>query len=310
MPELVLAPSRRVLSRVYDSARWAGWKPRDDDIVIATYAKVGTTWMQRIVSLLVFAAPAPVDLRGASVWPDARFGPIEPEWAAAEAMTHRRFFKAHLPYDALPIYAGVKLIHVARDGRDAALSLHNHLANFTPQMLAQFDERLLNDPKFSAPFPRFAADDPATFFHLWLTDGDTDGDGDTGASFFHLENSFWAVREQPDVLMVHYADLKKDLLGEMRRIAAYLAIEIPQALWPSLLQAASIDSMRREAATTGGMDFVFQGGADRFFNKGVNGRWQGMFTPEDLALYDAKIRASFTPDQAFWLEHGRLGGTA
>src|SRR5262249_51033976 len=154
--------------------------------------------------------------------------------------------------------------HVGRDGRDAALSLHNHLANFAPQMLAQLDERLLADAKFRAPFPRFS-DDPAEFFHLWLTDGaDTDGDGDEGASFFHLENSWWAVRDDPNVLMVHYADLKADLDSEMRRIAAFLGLDVPERLWPSLVEAASFGSMRREAEDAGGFDAVFDGGAGRF----------------------------------------------
>jgi len=37
-----------------DSRRWEHYRPRFDDIVIATYPKCGTTWMQRIVGLLVF----------------------------------------------------------------------------------------------------------------------------------------------------------------------------------------------------------------------------------------------------------------
>ena len=44
-----------------------------------------------------------------------------------------------------------------------------------------------------------------------------------------------------------------------------------------------------------------------FFNKGTNGRWQGVFRPEDLALYDAKVKQAFSPELARWLEHGRLG---
>lgn len=120
MPKLSRGPLREVRSRVYDSARWQGYRPRADDIIIATYAKCGTTWMQRIVSMLVFGTPDARPIWDSSPWPDMRlFGPIEEALAAAEAQAHRRFFKTHLPYDALPIYEGVKFIHVARDGRDA-----------------------------------------------------------------------------------------------------------------------------------------------------------------------------------------------
>ncbi len=55
-----------------------------------------------------------------SFWPDRRNGlPPETAMAAMEGQTHRRFLKAHLSFDALPIHEEVRYIHVARDGRDA-----------------------------------------------------------------------------------------------------------------------------------------------------------------------------------------------
>ena len=46
------------------------------------------------------------------------------------------------------------------------------------------------------------------------------------------------------------------------------------------------------------------GGANRFFNKGANRRWEGVFSPDDLASYDAKVRSFFEPELAQWVEHG------
>ncbi len=54
MPRLLRAPTRAVRSRVYESARWNGYQPRANDIILGTYAKCGTTWMQQVVSVLVF----------------------------------------------------------------------------------------------------------------------------------------------------------------------------------------------------------------------------------------------------------------
>ena len=45
-------------------------------------------------------------------------------------------------------------------------------------------------------------------------------------------------------------------------------------------------------------------GAKRFFNKGGNGRWRGVFSEGDLKSYDAKVRQAFSPDLAAWIEHG------
>ena len=130
MPKLVRGPLREVRSRLFDSARWEEFRLRPDDIIIATYPKCGTTWMQRIVGMMVFQSAAPFPPHDISPWPDMRLRSLEETFALAEGQTHRRFLKSHLPYDALPIYEGVKVIHVARDGRDAAMSFHNHKVNY------------------------------------------------------------------------------------------------------------------------------------------------------------------------------------
>src|SRR5690606_25144138 len=43
----------------------------------------------------------------------------------------------------------------------------------------------------------------------------------------HL-GSFWAVRDRPNVVMMHYAELQADLEGSMRGLAARLGITIPE----------------------------------------------------------------------------------
>jgi len=43
------------------------------------------------------------------------------------------------------------------------------------------------------------------------------------------------------------------------------------------------------------------GGANAFFHKGTNGRWREVLTPDDLAAYEAKVRAKFTPALAAWI---------
>ena len=300
---------REVRSRVFDSARWYGYKPRPDDIIIATYSKCGTTWMQRIVSMLVFGSAVPRQIWDISVWPDMRLaGPVEELWATAEAQKHRRFFKTHLPFDALPVSSGVKVIHVARDGRDAALSLHNHLFNFTPEVLAALDEISRHDGKFGDAYPR-TPESPAEFFTEWIASEEHDGQGDPAASFFQLENSYWAFRNQPDLLLVHYADLKKDLAGGMRRVAEFLDIEIAETMWPELVEAAGFEAMRRQGDQLIPALQMLWGseGAKRFFNKGRNGGWRNAFTESDLESYAAKVRLAFSPDLAAWIERGNTG---
>lgn len=49
--------TREMHNHHFDSTIWNDFGFRDDDIVIATYAKSGTTWMQQIVSQLCSRGP-------------------------------------------------------------------------------------------------------------------------------------------------------------------------------------------------------------------------------------------------------------
>jgi aryl sulfotransferase len=302
MNALVRPPRRNVRSRIFDSARWVGYQSRPDDIIIATFPKCGTTWTQRIVSMLLAGSSAPAPLGG--VWPDFRLrGPVEPMLEAAKADRGRRHFKSHLPYDALPVCEGVKFIHVARDGRDAAMSMHNHLRGFTPAMNAIMDQVSLGDPKFGDAAPR-TPENPAESFREWLVDGG--GRGDPAASFWEVERSYWAARRDANMLLVHYNDLKADLAGEIARIAQYLEIELPGVAMDEIVKAAGFETMRAQGETLlPGAANAWVEGAKTFLNKGVNGRWQGIFAEADLTAYRAKIAAEFTPALAAWLEGGR-----
>ena len=66
--------------------------------------------------------------------------------------------------------------------------------------------------------------------------------------FFGCERSFWTERYRPNMLMVHYNDMKSDLEGEMRKIAAFLNVDCASELWPQLVEAASFESMQRDGA--------------------------------------------------------------
>src|SRR5215207_1256673 len=242
---LVRPAERQIRSWAIDSRRWDRYRPRPDDIVISTYPKCGTTWMQRIVSLLVFKTPEPQPVMKISPWIDRRFGlHLDAVIEEIEAQTHRRFLKAHLPRDAMPFFEEVKYIHVARDGRDACMSYHNHCVALTEEVVDRFDRIGMEDDAVGRPYPRPPAD-PSEFFHRWITRGEVPGaaDGCPMMSFFNVVQSWWDVRDRPNVLLVHYNDLKADLPGQMRRIAAYLGIDVDEALGPRLVEAARFDTM-------------------------------------------------------------------
>ena len=306
MPNLIRDQLIESRSVYFDSARWDGYQPREDDIVIATYPKCGTTWTQRIVGMLVYQSDESFGVQESSPWPDMRMPPPGAMLELAESQTHRRYFKTHLPYDALPVYEGMKFIHVARDGRDAAMSFHNHKMNYTENLIERANEIIAEDPKFDGGF-QLPDPDEAVHFHDWIL-GPEDHIGDITCGFWYMENSYWAAKDDPNMLLVHYNDMKKDLDGEMRRIAEFLEIETPADLWPKLVEAATFDSMKSKAdelMPTAGE--IWQGGGNTFLHKGTNKRWEGVVDQADLEAYDALVKEHFSPELAHWIEVGRLG---
>ena len=93
--------TREIFTHHVNSARWNDFVFRDGDIVIATYAKSGTTWTQQIVSQLIFKGAEGINVHQLSPWVDNRVMPPEAVAGLAK-QTHRRFMKTHLPVDALP----------------------------------------------------------------------------------------------------------------------------------------------------------------------------------------------------------------
>lgn len=295
---------------IADSRRWDAYRPRPGDIIVATYPKCGTTWMQRIVDLLIFQTPEPRNIGELAPWIDRRIAPpAETVFASLDAQTHRRAMKSHMPLDALPHFDAVRYIHVARDGRDACMSYHNQITRFKPDMREALSRAGLEDETIGKPYPQFP-DDVATYFNMWLNEGlGSATDGIPFVSYFDFENSYWSGRHRPNLLMVHYRDLKADLPGEMRRVARFLDISVPEGVFPSLVEAATFEEMRR----SGGQLMprllaTFEGGTDRFFFKGENDRWRGVLHERDLAAYDRKLKSRVAPDCARWLERGRHEG--
>jgi aryl sulfotransferase len=290
-----------------DSRRWDRVELRPDDIIVSTSYKAGTTWTQRIVSLLLFGShELPAPLGQLFPWVDARFFPvtIDEVRATLEAQDHRRSMKSHLPLDALPWDERVQYVVVGRDGRDVFMSWCNHWSAFTDTAY-----HLLNSgPEFAGePLARFSGDLHA-LFDEWLHRGSVPWESDGWPCWSHFRHlrSFWEFRELPNIHFVHYADLKQDLAGEMRGLAAFLGIRVDEDVWPQLVEKASFASMKAEAkALSTAMDLMFEGGSDRFFFKGTNGRWRDVLTPAEVAEYERVVATTLSPDAAAWLEHGR-----
>lgn len=288
--------TRELHNHHFDSTVWNEFRFRDDDIVIGTYAKSGTTWTQQIVAQLLFGGED-VDVATMSPWLDLRVPSKVEKLAAVETQTHRRFLKTHLPVDALVYSPAARYIYIGRDGRDVVWSMYNHHVNANALWY-----QLLNDtPGRVGPPIEPPPESIRQYFLDWL-----DRDGHPFWPFWENVRSWWAIRQLPNLLLVHFDDLKRDLPGEIRRIARFLDVAVDEGRFPTIVEHCTFDYMKANASRTAPLGGVFwEGGAATFINRGQNGRWREMLTEEDVRRYGETALRELGPECADWLAGGR-----
>jgi aryl sulfotransferase len=85
-----------------------------------------------------------------SHWIEAQFDPIGEVLARLEAQPHRRFIKTHTPADGIPFFPGAKYVFVARDGRDAFMSMCNHMERFRTDVREELIDHAISREQFGA----------------------------------------------------------------------------------------------------------------------------------------------------------------
>ena len=288
--------SRELQSHSFDSTIWNDFRFRDDDIVIATYAKSGTTWMQQIIAQLLFDGKEGLEVAEMSPWMDLRVPPKDIKLRLVEAQTHRRFVKTHLPVDALVFSDQAKYLYIGRDGRDVLWSMYNHHINANDAWY----EALNDTPgRVGPPIDKPPAS-VTQYYHDWL-----DRDGHPWWPFWENIRSWWEIRHLPNVMFVHFAKLKRDMAGEIRRIAEFIETPINEDKWESILHQCSFNYMKENAPKSvplGGM--FWNGGAQTFIHKGTNGRWREVLATEEVLKYERLAAQELGKDCAHWLATG------
>jgi aryl sulfotransferase len=290
--------SREFHNHHFDSTIWNNFQFREDDIIIASYAKSGTTWLQQIVGQLIFNGDPDVAVAEISPWLDLRVPPKEVKLPDVEAQTHRRFIKTHLPVDALVFSPQAKYLFIARDGRDVVWSLYNHHLNAN----ADWYEALNDTPGRVGPPIGKPPESVLDYFRTWL-----EQDGYPFWSFWENIKTWWEIRHLPNVMLLHYAEVKRDMPGQIRRVAEFLEIPIDDSKWSDILLHCSFDYMKHHAEQSVPLGGAFwEGGAKTFVHKGVNGRWKDRLTAEDIEQYEAEAVKRLAEPCAHWLATGEL----
>jgi aryl sulfotransferase len=280
-----------------DSTIWNEFKFRDNDIIIDAYSKSGTTWVQQIVAQLLWNGAEGINVSKESPWIDCRFPTKEERLYIVESQTHRRFIKSHLPVDTLVYSPIAKYIYVGRDGRDVLWSLYNHHRNMKREVIQGID----SVPERTGPPLGEVSASVLEYYRNWLMK-----DGNPWWPYWEHVRSWWKIKDLPNVMLLHFADLKKDMPSEIRQIAAFLNTSIDEKKWSAIIEHCSFDYMKAHASESAPFEGnIFEGGATTFMHKGVNGRWGDVLTPEDIECYEKTAVEKLGAECADWLSNGR-----
>jgi aryl sulfotransferase len=287
----------RYVSADEDSGRWRRFRFRQGDIVISARSKSGTTWLQTISALLIFQNPdLPAPLAELSPWLDWLVTPTAEVYARLDAQQHRRFIKTHTPLDGIPIDRRATYIVVARDPLDMAVSLYCQGDNLDRARIRQLtgQPEPVGSPKARSPL------------HEWLLEwldseaSPRDEMDSLPGVMWHLSDA-WRRRHEPNIILMHYDDLLLDLPGEMQALARRLGIEVPEQLWPRLVQAATFKSMSSRAEKLAPDPAGILKSRTAFFRRGVSGSGRELVTESEFARYRDRVGRMAPRDLVSWL---------
>jgi hypothetical protein len=309
----VTAPLVRYSNFMSDNDRWNDLELRDGDIVVATPAKCGTTWMQSICALLVFGGPdLPAGIDELSPWVDLYTKSRKALVAQLDAQTHRRFMKTHTPLDGLPFDPRVTYICVGRDPRDVAVSMAHHRLNMDRHRLRELQKAAgvavdgQTDPADLEAAARKAVDDLASWLRDWTDDPTPATEGvENLTTLLHHFTTFWDRRDRPNVALFHFGDYLADLPAELCRLADVLGYDLSPERAEDLATEAGIDRMRQRAEILApvGPQGLWKD-PRRFFRSGGSGEWQAVMTEDDGERYQARVAELVPPDLGSWAHRG------
>ncbi len=272
-----------VQNELQDSTIWNEVKPRNNDIIVASCYRSGTTLTQQIINLLINGHSNYINLENVSPWVELIDGITrEKSIKKVEKLPSPRILKTHLPFESLPDRADWKYIYLVRDGRDVGLSFYNTFINrYNCDSEAKEAEQ-----KVSENF--------LDFWDRWI---------ETGEPYWpfweHLQ-SWLKVRDLPNLLLVHYANLTKNKPQEVLRIANFLNLKIDSDKMEVILHQSSLEYMKKNWQKFQPSNFK----AKTFLGKGETGGWKKVLTPERVINYENLAVQKLGNEFASWMQNG------
>ncbi|KAE8577687.1 hypothetical protein XENTR_v10023017 [Xenopus tropicalis] len=249
------------------------FQARGDDILIATFPKSGTTWMQEIMDLILQEGDAQKGRR-APTYIKVPFIDLIPTKTMpsgvelAQTMKSPRVLKTHLPINLLPPSfweKNVKAVYVARNAKDCMVSYYYfHKMN-----------------KMLPP--------PGTwenFFSAFLS-----GDVPWGSWFDHVIG--WGkAMDKHQILFIFYEDMIEDPMREIRKVTKFLGKDLSEEVLENIKYHTSFQAMKENpmANYTAFPSAVMDQTISPFMRKGTVGDWKTHFSGAQNIIFDEEYK--------------------
>jgi hypothetical protein len=184
-------------------ARAAAYRPRPEDVFVATQMKCGTTWMQHVVFQVLRRGRGDLvetgrEMYAVSPWLEGRKSVSIDAATLLGVERPSRIIKTHLPASLCPFSPEAKYIYVARHPISCFASCIDFVVTNVGRMAPDL-----------AGFERWYTSADLMWWGTW-----TD----------HVRGWWDLAAREPNVLFVYFEDMKQDLASIVRRVAAFLGV--------------------------------------------------------------------------------------
>ncbi|XP_055996317.1 sulfotransferase 1B1-like isoform X2 [Ostrea edulis] len=244
---------------------------RKDDIILATYPKSGTHWVWEIVCMLLKNKP-----EYSKEGKELLFLESIPDISMVDNIPSPRPFNTHIPYRWFPkqhTENGGKIIHVLRNPKDVAASFYHHARN-----TEEFGE---------------ISDFKSFYENVYV------GSVQPLGGWFAYEKEF----EQAEIndthnaiFTVQYESLKKDPIGETKRLAKFLDVDVNDEIIAEIADKCSFRKLKEANATVkdhSRLSKLHPNAREimmKMYRKGEIGDWKNHFTVAMNEQFDAKFK--------------------
>jgi hypothetical protein len=177
----------------------------------------------------------------------------------------RRVIKTHFDWTLLPYSEDARYISVIRDPKDVLVSSYYF-------------------------FVKSARRSPLVSIDTWLTLFLSE-QGPMWGSWAASTASYWAQRHRPNVLIVSFKSMKRDLRGAVRTVAEFLEMRVSDEVIDRVCDQSSFEYMKRSDEKYRVPKTVPWGGESTMIRIGAQGGSSDLLTPERQRQVDEYFMA-------------------